>query len=341
MPMPDCQEFVRQRFASADYGCGIHAVQVKAEAVDILPGIEGIDARFALRELALELTRNPEYPPEERVKLLQAATITAIDGEAARKKEELQADSSMLWWGANLFQTQKNTSASLDTLALAIRQDQRRPEADRSIHDYYNWGGGSVVFSDGLPLGHNEAKNHLGQIVAIANLLKTDTTLKSLQSSMAFLAFYDVPIWEKEIDHKIILERANQLLALVEALSNATCNRCNCGHDWRWRPLIRAGLAFHLAGKTEEAKKHVDRAIQIAKNQEEPNSRLCQYNSLLSELLGADYISSYDKKTIWSLIAEIEQLANSLDTGIAKDVRHSLPESIERFTIWNKRRNTH
>lgn len=335
MPIPDCQEFVRQCFISADYGCGIHAVRLKAGAVDALSGVEGIDARFALRELALELTRNIAYPPEERIKLLQAATITGINGEAARKKEELQSDSSMLWRGASLFRIHKDASSGLDTLVLAIRQDQRRSDADRSLGDYYNWGGG---YPPDLPLGHNEAKNHLGQLVAIAKEVRNDNTLKSLKSKMVELAYFDSWIWEKEVDHKIILERAQQLLVLVEELNGTTCHNCNCGPDWNWRAINRAGLAFHLIGMTEEAEKNVDRAIQIAQSTKDPNSRLCKYNFLFYEILSADYTSSYNPKTIGALIAEMETLANSMDTGLAKDVRQSLPERVGSYTDRSKKR---
>ena len=80
---------------------------------------------------------------------------------------------------------------------------------------------------------------------------------------------------------------------------------------------MKVGAAYKRLGMSQEAKVYVEQAIQIVRDRTDPNSRLGEYRSVLSELVSMPY----DRQAILSFLDEMEELANALDTPIAKEVR--------------------
>ena len=80
---------------------------------------------------------------------------------------------------------------------------------------------------------------------------------------------------------------------------------------------MKVGAAYKRLGMAEEAKAYVEQAIQIVRSQTDLNSRLGGYRYVLSDLI----IMPYDRQAILSFLDEMEELANALDTPIAKEVR--------------------
>ena len=90
---------------------------------------------------------------------------------------------------------------------------------------------------------------------------------------------------------------------------------------------MKVGAAYKRLGLSDEAKVYVEQAIQIVRSQTDRNSRLGEYRYVLGELI----VMPYDRQAILSFLDEMEELANALDTPIAKEVRSAwLKDFLER-----------
>ena len=69
MRPPASVKFIEARFSQSNYTCAIHATRIQVASLADLTGTEGVNARFALREMALEVSLNASYPTEKRLVL--------------------------------------------------------------------------------------------------------------------------------------------------------------------------------------------------------------------------------------------------------------------------------
>lgn len=304
--VPSIQAIESQVAASA-YECATRATQRLALSLVTLPDREGYDARFALREVAINISRNASYPSEQRRGLLQAAAISLASAEAAPIKEEIQADVRMLMVGGKALRSQNDTVGWLEVLTLAIRLDRQLEDTDRRIAP-----------QEIQPLLHDPYRpyNHFDRLATLAELTKGAKVMQIFRTDLVRTIYFNVSNWRDDPSREVALGRCKQLLRLVEALSDMTSCK-HCPPDWRWRPIMKVGAAYKRLGMSEEAKVYVEQAIQIVRDRTDPNSRLGEYRSVLSELVSMPY----DRQAILSFLDEMEELANTLDTPIAKEVR--------------------
>ncbi len=311
MRPPASAEFIKAHFSRSDYTCAIHATRIQAVSLSGLPGIEGINARFALREMALEFSRNASYPSEQRLALLQAAAISQAGGIASSMQAERQADVTMIFAAGKQFKEQGDISGWLEALTLAIQFDRQLPDDARRVP---SWELGTLIPDS------TQTYKYISQLATIAELTRGDKVLERFRCSLARTVYHNGS--PRRVTSGT-MERCKQLLRLTEALSDVK-TWDGLIPEWYWKPIMRVGMAYHRLGMTEEAKKHIDHAIQIARSIQNPNYRLGQYRSVLSDLL------EYDRKVLISFAHEMLQLANSLDTPMAKEVRESIRRLLEK-----------
>lgn len=307
LPLGPSMLAIESQFAASAYECATRATQKLALSLLSLPNREGYDARFALREMAINISRNVAYPSEQRRELLHAAVISLAGGETGMIKEEIQADVRMLMVGGKALRSQNDTVGWLDVLTLAIRLDRQLKDSDRRIAP-----------QETQPLLHDPYRpyNHFDRLATLAELTKGDKVLEKFRSELIRTIYFNVMNWREDPSREVALDRCKQLLRLVEALSDVTSCK-HCPPDWRWWPIMKVGAAYKRLGMTEESKVYVEQAIQIVRSQTDLNSRLGGYRYVLSELI----YMPYDRQVILSFLDEMEELANTLDTPIAKEVR--------------------
>lgn len=317
LPPPAYTEAIESQFAASAYECAIRATQKLAISLASLPDKEEYDARFALREMAIKISRNPSYPSGQRLELLHAAVVSLASSEATLKKEEIQADVRMLMVGGKALRSQNDTVGWLELLTLAIRLDRQLGDTDRRIAP-----------QEIQPLLHDPYRpyNHFDRLAALAELTKGDKVMENFRSELVRTIYFNVMNWREDPSREVALDRCTQLLRLVEALADGT--RCKyCPPEWRWRPIMKVGAAYKRLGLSDEAKVYVEQAIQIVRSQTDRNSRLGEYRYVLGELI----VMPYDRQAILSFLDEMEELANALDTPIAKEVRSAwLKDFLER-----------
>jgi hypothetical protein len=106
-----------------------------------------------------------------------------------------------------------------------------------------------------------------------------------------------------------------------------------------WRPIMNVAAAYESQGMTVEGFLYIQKAVQIASRISDPNHRLGTYRFVLSDLCSIHYHFAGQseqeriKKTIISVAEEMSQLANSLDTEIAIEVRESLERKLKEAHI--------
>jgi hypothetical protein len=176
MRPPASVEFIEARFSQSDYTCAINATRIQAASLAEVTGTEGVNARFALREMALELSRNASSPSEKRLALVQAATISAAGGTASSMLAERQADVTMVFAAAKQFKEQGDIPRWLDALILAIQFDRQLPDDARRIP---SWELGTLI--------PDSTQNHkyVNQFVTIAELTRGDKALEHFRCHFA------------------------------------------------------------------------------------------------------------------------------------------------------------
>jgi uncharacterized protein YecT (DUF1311 family) len=316
MRPPAGVEFIETRFSQSDYTCAINATRIQAASLAEVAGTKGVNARFALREMALEISRNVSHPSEQRLALAQAATISPTGGMASSMQAERQADVTMVFAAAKQFKEQGDIPGWLDALILAIQLDRELPDDARRIP---SWELGALT--------PDSTQNHqyVNQFASIAEVTRGDKALEDFRCHFAeHTIYHNLSAWSQGDNRDTILERCKQMLRLTEAMSDVeTCH--GLLPQWRWKPIMSVGVALYRLGMTEEAKKHVDRAIEMARSIQKPDYRLGQYRFVMFEL------HQYDPKVRLSLAREMLQLANSLDTPMAKEVRERYSGFIQKL----------
>lgn len=301
--------FIKERFKASDYACAIRATRMQSEQLANLNGQEGIDARFTLREMALELASTSSS--DVALELLQSAASSLAGGAGATSwsQAERQADVKMIFSAGKIFKSQKDISGWLNALIIAIRLDRQLPDDARRVPVW------EIVGS--LIPDSTQYYKYIDKMATLAEITRGDKAMEPLRSDLAHQIYFSMGVWKEKDSREEILARCKQMLRLTEAMSDAkTCSGCVPG--WQWKPTMNVAIAYHKLGMTEEARMYIDQAINIARNIQNPDYRLTQYHYAMSYLL---IIIPYDRKVMLSLLDEMKQLANSLNTPMAKDIR--------------------
>jgi tetratricopeptide (TPR) repeat protein len=304
-------EFIKKRFKASDYTCAIHMTRMQSEQLVNFTGQKGVDARFALREMALELSQNKSYPSEKSLELLQAAASSLAGGATSWSKAERQADVQMIFNAGKQFKSQNDISGWLNALVIAIPLDRQLPDDARRVPVW--------ELTGSLIPDSTQSYKYIDKIATLAEITRGDKVMEPFRSNLANMIYYSMGVREDEGNREEILARCKQMLRLTEAMSDVeTCKGCVPG--WHWQPILKVGIAYHKLGKAEEAKKYVDQAINIARNIQNPDYRLGQYRFVMSNLL---MIRPYERDLMIALLDEMKKLANSLSTPVAKEVRET------------------
>jgi hypothetical protein len=218
-------EFIKTRIANSDFTCANILTKELATRLESLPGIEGIDARYALREWALGIAQDTLYPYESSLALLRSVALSLEEEGQNIAKEEIQADVAMFLAAARHFHEQKETAASLDALILAIQVDLRLEDANRRVTQFSG--------IDNFIPDNYEHKSipYIDRLAKLAEITQGDTKLEMFRHRLAWNAYYAYnSFWIKKGSHftndvdnrEVVLERCRQLLRLVNALDDVT-----------------------------------------------------------------------------------------------------------------------
>jgi hypothetical protein len=120
------------------------------------------------------------------------------------------------------------------------------------------------------------------------------------------------------------LNRCKDIVGLINALGDVQPYDHNLPIGWQWRPTMEAGYCYRNVARLEESGKLMNEAIQIARDIKDDNSRLAQLRLVIIELVNIHY----ERVEVLNLANEMLATASSLDTGIAKDIRESIPRLI-------------
>jgi hypothetical protein len=315
----DLERFVSERFANADFDCGIRAVELQSQIRSMQEGPDGVDARFALRNLALKLNQNIAYPSDKRIGLVRAAISEPAESRGAGIAEDRKFSVLMLLKAGEQYIAQRDSGAWLDLLPLAVGLDLRLPESARVIKP---WTVSTLVPDT------TQTYKHLRKLVELAEMTSGDKGMASFRSQLASTVRFHAYAWRQGDPPNEIAERAGQLLRLAEALKDV--RECyGCVPEWHWRPVMKAGTAYYRIGMEPDGVKTIRRAMEMARTIEKPDYRLGEYRFVLTELLTA----KYDREELLSFVSEMKALADSLDTPIAREVRESLPRTIKTWGL--------
>jgi len=309
-------KLIEERARAGDFSCAVAMTHARARALARVAGTDGVDARFELRELVLGIAEEKALPSAGRLQLAREAAGTFDDPERA-PKDEVQADVRFLVSVSKQFKNQADLAAWLDTLELAIRLDQRLPESDRRLQSW-------EVSAD--PFSEAGRQKEYARLAKLAALTRGDKTLAGLRSQLAFTAYFNGHPWNERAKRDQVLTLCGDLLQLVDRLDDVT-SCYGCVKEWRWKPIMNVGVAYHRLGMATEAKTTIERALAIVRGIENPDYRLGQLRFAFTELL----TSRYDRATVLAVAGEMKVLYTSSDTPMAKEVRQSLPETMKRW----------
>lgn len=325
--------FLKQAFESRRYECAAEFASAYGVSNSSLLGRDGIDTRFALREAATVHATDARHPSEARRALAKAAAWTAqspMPGDVPT--EEIHADVRMLHTVAESFFSAAFRGAGqldpeikrqelanwLDVLLAAVALDQRLPE-DRRALQVYDF---QTAAFDQLA-----RMKMYDPLVQLAALLREDKVLRAIRFELARTLYFDGFAWTVSTRREVIDERCRHILKLVELLWDVE----NCGYQcpprWYWRPTMNVASAYYRIGMTEDAQRYVQASLVQVRSIEDPNTRLSEYRFAFIDLLAL----KYDKAILGPLAKEMWHAANTLDTPIAKEVRNSLPKTLERW----------
>jgi hypothetical protein len=309
-------KLIQGRARAGDFSCAAEMMHSRARALATVMGSAGIDARFALRELALAIAEDKSFPSAGRLRLAIEAAGTLGDLVNA-PKEEMQADVRFLVSIAKRFKDQNDLAAWLDALEFTIRLDQRLAETDRRLQ----WG---ELSTD--PFSEAGRRKEYARLAKLASSTHGDKVLAGMRSQLASTAYFNGYPWNEKAGRDEVLRLCRDLLELVERLDDVT-NCYGCVKEWRWKPILNVGVAYHRLRMADEAKATIDRALAIVRGIENPDYRLGQMRFAFTELL----VSRYDRTVVVAIAGEMKKLSDSLDTPIAREVRQSLPETMKRW----------
>jgi hypothetical protein len=309
-----------------------------------ITGVEGIAARFSLWGLALDIAKNTSHSSEVRLAMLRAVAFFPTVGGKELDKEEIQAGVHILLDTGKIFRREQNDIASgLDTLLLALQVNQRLADSDRLVLQFSGIEYLLPEPYDGKP------KAYIGKVAALAEVTRDDKSMEWFREKIASDVYYGYHyLWVKMgtsftkdgDEREVILERCKDLLRLVAALDNISeCRRGCGGTGWRWRPIMSVAAAYEWLNMTDEGSVYIEKALQLVKNITDKDRLLYEYRFVFSELCGIHYRSTITterervRNLILSLSEEMSNLANSLNTQNAKEVRESLEKKLREANI--------
>ncbi len=306
---------IEDRLRAGDISCAAEMMHSRARALAAVTGPAGIDARFALRELALAVVEDRSLPSAERLRIAAQAAGT-IDGPANAPKEDVQADVRLLASVARRFATERDSAAWLDALELAIRLDRRLGETDRRLSS-------SPILGD--LFSEAGRKKEFARLARLARVTQGDKALAQMRSGLAAAVFFDCSPWRENASREEILKNCADFLELVQRLDDVT-NCAGYGKEWRWRPIFRLGLAYHRLNMADKAKIFVDQGLSIVHGIDKPDHRLGEMRSVLSDLI----VFRYDRRMVLTIANEMKSLSASSSAPMAMEVRKTLPETMKR-----------
>lgn len=337
-PQEQATTVLKHKYDAGAYECAVTFAKAYALQVSSIPGREGIDTRFALREAATALAAEQRHPTQWRRALVKAAAWTLNSPKpAAAPKEEIHADVRMLLTAADTFLseefrrvgalarqeeavTRDNLANWIDVLLVAIELDRHLPDADRAL---------SVSDFKMDALGETGRLRLYAPLVQLAALTRGDKTLQGIRFQLARSAYFHSSAWQETAPKEVVLARCAQLLELTGLLADVTNCGGQCVANWQWMPIMKVGVAYYRLGMKDDAGRVIQNSLGIVRRIENPEHRLGQYQFAFTELL----VIKYDKAVLGPLVKEMWQLANTLNTGMGKDVRQRLPETLKRWGL--------
>lgn len=337
-------KLIKNHFAANDYAMTIQATEALSDKLQPMTGVEYIAARYALWDLALDISKNTSYPSESRLALLKAVAFIPSEGRQSMVKEEIHAGVRILIDVGKIFKREQNDIAGgLDALLLALQLNQKLADTDRLDLQF-----SGIEYLLPEPY-EGKPKPYIDKVAALAELTRDDKSLEWFRQKIVSDVYYGYHyLWVKTgssfttdgDDREIILERCKNLLRLVAALENISeCKRGCGGTGWSWRPIMSVAAAYEWIDMPDEGSKYIDKALQLVKNITDKDRLLYEYRFVFSELCGIHYRSknATERERVRSLILsfaeEMTNLANSLNTQNAKEVRESLGKKLEEANL--------
>ncbi|MCI4431587.1 MAG: hypothetical protein JHC40_20760 [Burkholderiales bacterium] len=311
-------EKLRALFVEPTYVCSLTLIVRESEALESLADREGIDARFAIRELILDLVEDASKPVDRRLELLQAWTANTPPA-SKRPSTEILADVAILVNAAESFGSLEGMSGSLGATLLAVRTHQSLPTTARKTPSW--------IFSIRLP--GMDVHMHVGGLAALAEQVRGDKLFEHLRSRVAHVTYYNVPAMKPGEAPQLTFDRCTNLIRLVEALDG---DDPNLPSNWQWRPIMESGAAFAKLGRTNEANRQIGRAIGLVRGIKDKNTRLYAYISLLSSLL-QPVQSGYPRDVALDVVNEMKQLISTSDSKMTKEMREMVAGTLKHWNV--------
>jgi hypothetical protein len=318
-------EYVQNLLANPEHSCAVQATGLLARSFATLPNRDGFDARFALRELALEETKNSNTHSSSRVELIEAAT-----GSLQRSKpipnEEIIADVRFLIEAMKVLQKQDDVGSWLGILCDAIQLNQQLPDEQRAIQSSELNGIDKAVQEY---VYNSYSIEGWKKLTRIAEITRGDKDLLAFRSQLANWFTYWVPGIYDNRPREEIIERSKNILHLTELLDGtATGYQCKtgklgdygCSMNWQWKPYVRSGLAYHHVGMQNEAKRYVEQGLRVIESETNLRTRLQLYDFAIRDLIR----EHYDRSTLVDVSTKMQTLADSLGPKFAEEVRSNL-----------------
>jgi uncharacterized protein len=312
---------IHRELSGANLKCAVEAARALAQSSDAISGEEGIEARYSLRELAVAVAGETNWPVSLRSEILNASAVSALPGSnSAGRTDDIKADVAMLMAGANAFRKERGYVAEFDAHSLAIRLHLKLPPSDRYL------AGWNFDFAT-RPL----IDERLLQLLSLIDEVRADPVLNNLRTTVARNLYFSGYVYDPGDSAAANAARAAGTLALTEKLRDCPKPQ-DVNSIWYWHPILRAGIAYQLIGQVDAGRANIERALQIIHDARDPNERLAEYRFALVELMTMSRERKgnvirpvhYDKSRMLALIDEMSVLADSLDTPIAKEQRGTI-----------------
>jgi hypothetical protein len=319
LPIPETDDFIKQQFSSGRYECGVQALRREALTRSMSEGLAGWDARFALREFALEIVKSG-YPPNEQLNALRAAVSPSLETDVPRRPEDLTADSRTLF---NAGEDITDCSEHFELLDLALRINRRLPPSQRD----------DAIRAQLLELcnsrdsrGIRDIFKGIDALLILEKDTRGDSSFEGWRSSLARDAHFYLGASTPE--------QAQQALALVEALSDIKACQ-DCGSDWRWRPTFQVAIFYHGQQMQSEAMTTIQTALGMIRAIPDLNQRFLAFKDVCTRM----QLLRYPDQEYLPVIQEIKPLAASLHTSEAAELQTRLEtDNCVRAGSWAERR---
>ncbi len=124
----------------------------------------------------------------------------------------------------------------------------------------------------------------LPQLIALADAIREAPTLNRLRQGLVRTVARTNPIYDPNAAKEAVAAKAAGLLQLTEKLRGFE-TPSDIVASWYWQPILHAGVAQILIGRTDEGHEHVESALRIVHDIEKPDHRLSQSSFALSRAL--------------------------------------------------------